>query len=141
MNDGTFQRIESTNEGAIGPASILVCGFSIQIESTIKKVLDSVGAEDHRVVFCSSSMVKQPLGQALECTEGSRDPAAPDKLPRAMVLSGLSGSQLQAFLSGYRTSGLPRPIFASVTPINLEFPVGKLLVELLREQREMTKRR
>jgi hypothetical protein len=57
-----------------------------------------------------------------------------------MVLSGMTGAQLQAFLSGYRSSGLPQPIFASVTPINLEFPVGKLLVELLREQREMSKR-
>lgn len=141
MNDGTFQKIDSPDYGAIGPPSILVCGFSTQIESTVKKVLESVGADKHQVLFCTSSMVKQPLGQALESSESSGEPAAPDKLPRAMVLSGLSGAQLQGFISGYRTSGLPRPIFASVTPINLDFPVGKLLVELLREQREMSKPR
>lgn len=140
MNNGTFEKIEATDDGALGPPAVLVCGFATNIENTLKKVLVNVGAEEHRVVFCTPEMVKQPLGNALESMDDST-PAEADKLPKAMVLSGLSGSQLQGFLSSYRTSGLPRPIFAAVTPTNLGFPVGTLLVELLSEQRQMSKKR
>ena len=136
----TFQRIDENDEISPGPPAVLVCGFATDIEASLKAVLERAGAPEHRVVFCSREMVKQTLKQALGATEPTQ-PAPPDTLPRAMVLSGMSGSQLQAFLSEYTASKLPRPIFASVTPINLGFPVGKLLVELLAEQREMAKRR
>jgi hypothetical protein len=136
----TFQRIDQNDELSPGPPAVLVCGFATDIEASLKTVLERCGAPDHRVVFCSREMVKQTLKQALESTEPSQ-PAPPDTLPKAMVLSGMSGAQLQGFLSAYSASKLPRPIFASVTPINVTFPVGKLLMELLAEHREMSKRR
>jgi hypothetical protein len=136
----TFQRIDESDETSPGPRAVLVCGFATDILAALRGVLERCGAPDHRVVFCSRDMVKQTLKQALEATEPA-PPAAPDTLPRAMVLSGMTGTQLQAFLSEFKASKLPRPIFASVTPINLGFQVGKLLVELLAEQREMSKRR
>ena len=141
MKHGTFQKIKSTDDDALGPAAVLLCGFSTDVESRVKKVLENVGAREHRILFCTKAMVKQPLGKALQSEDDSNRAAEPDRLPRTMVLSGMSGSQLKAFLSEFRSCGLPRPIFASVTPHNLEFPVGKLLLELLNEQREMAKRR
>lgn len=136
----TFQRIDENDELSPGPPAVLVCGFATDIEAALKAVLERCGAPEHRVVFCSREMVRQTLKQALESTE-SAQPAPPDTLPKAMVLSGMTGTQIQGFLSAYSASKLPRPIFASVTPINLSFPVGKLLMELLNEHREMSKRR
>lgn len=139
--EGTFKKIDDNDEQAPGPPTVLVCGFSPEIEAPLKEVLAEVEAQDHRVIFCTPSMVKRPLGDALATEPAEESPAAPDALPRAMVLSGLTGAQIQEFLGSYHSSGLPRPIFASVTPANLEFPVGKLLVELIAEQRAMNRRR
>ncbi len=139
MHDGTFQKIDDDDESALGPTAILVSGFSQEVGDPLGAVLRGIDATDHRVLFCTPEMIKQPLGQALD-TQTQSEPAKPDTLPRVMILSGFTGAQLQGFISGYKSSGLPRPIFASVTPINLEFPVGKLIMELLREQRAMRRR-
>jgi hypothetical protein len=139
MHDGTFQKIEERDDDACGPRAVLVCGFPSSVEPPLREILNGIGAAEHRVVLCTPAMVKLPLGEALAAPAGqpADAPAAPDALPRVVVLSGLSGAQLQGFLAAYRASGLPSPIFASTTPPNLSFPVGKLVVELLREQREM----
>ncbi len=135
-HEGEFQRIDDDTKMGLGPPALLICGFAPEISAALKKVLEKADAADHRLVFCTPAMVKQPLGEALDSTSEDA-PAEPDKLPRAMVLSGMSGTQINTFLEAHRESPLPRCIFASVTPSNLRFPVGKLLNELLREQRAM----
>ena len=136
QQDGEFQRIDDDGSAGLGPSALLICGFAPEISQDLKAVLEKAEAADHRLVFCTPAMIKQPLGEALE-SQTDEDPAAPDKLPRTMVLSGMSGVQINAFLDAYRQSGLSNCIFATVTPANLRFPVGKLLSELLREQRAM----
>ena len=135
MVDASFKKIED-EDSSVGPQAILVCGFSTEVEDTLRTVLEKIGAEEHRIVFCTPKMVKQTLIQALE-SEECGEPAASNELPQTLVLSGLNGSQLQSFINELRSSGLPRPIFASTTESNLEFEVGTLIVELLREQRQM----
>jgi hypothetical protein len=137
-----FQKIDPTAEETCGPEAVLVCGFPATVEEPLRNLLTRVGAGNHRVVLCTPRMVKQELGRALEPRPDDTDetPAAPDELPRVMVLSGMTGGQLQNFVSSYRTTGLPRPIFASTTPINVGFPVGRLIVDLLKEHRAMARR-
>jgi hypothetical protein len=43
--------------------------------------------------------------------------------------------RIDAFLNRFASTGLPRPIFATVTPSNLGFKVRDLLVELLQVHR------
>ncbi len=139
-HQGTFRKIDDDKDPGLGPPALLICGFDPAVAEKLRPVLSELGAPDHRLIFCTPAMVKQPLAQALEGAD-REEPAAPDQLPRVMVLSGLSGAQINAFLRKYAELGLPRPIFASVTPSNLKFPVGKLLNELLKEQRAMSRRR
>lgn len=136
VHDASFQKIEESDETRLGPAALLVSGFTPEITEKLTTLLQESGMNDHQIVFCTEKMVKQPLGQALE--GGDDEPAAPDKLPRVMVLSGMTGGEIQTLLTRYPQSGLPRPIFAAVTEANLEFPVGKLIMELLKEQRQMS---
>ena len=142
MKKHGFQKIDPRGEEICGPEAVLVCGFPATVEEPLRDLLARVDAPNHRVVFCTPRMVKQELGRALEPGPDETDetPAAPDELPRVMVLSGMTGGQLQNFVSTYRTAGLPRPIFASTTPINVGFPVGRLIVDLLKEQRAMSQR-
>ncbi len=139
-HDGSFQKIEERDDDAIGPAALLVCGFAPDVAAPLQVLLEKVGATRHRIIFCTKDMVKQPLGLALETLDPG-EPAAHDELPRAMVLSGFTSARLQGFLKSFGSTNLPRPIFASTTQANLNFPVGKLIMELLKEQRAMGRRR
>jgi len=75
--------------------------------------------------------------QAALATTAPGPAVAADKLPRTVILSGLTGRQLHAMIDGWAAAGLAPPIWASTTPNNLEFTVRDLLRELLAEQRAM----
>ncbi len=138
--DGTFKKLdpESDSDEAIGPATVLFCGFTPQEVMLIKTLLKAVGAEDHNTLLCTEQMIMQPLGQALLSTK-QLTPVPPNKLPRVMVMSGLTAAQIHGILESYDLTKLRRPIFATTTERNLNFTVRELLVELIQEQKAMAK--
>lgn len=137
MTDATFEKLDE--QAAVGPEAILVCGYDEGVAARLGEVLGAIGRPGHRVVRCSPGMVKMTLREALE--GGAEDaPAPPDALPRAIVLSGLTGSEIQGFLGAFDEAGIPRAIFASATPTSLGFVVRDLLRELLAEDRAMRQR-
>ena len=137
MSQGECKRIDQDEEAPLGPLALLMCGHSSEESRTVSSFLGAISASEHRVVLCTEPMVAQSLGEALATTEES-PPVPPDKLPRVIVLSGMTGAQVRVFLDQYASTLLPRPIFATVTPSNLSFTVRDLLVELLQEHRAMT---
>ncbi|MHA1568966.1 MAG: DUF3783 domain-containing protein [Alphaproteobacteria bacterium] len=116
-----------------------MAGFAMQEGEALRELLATVGLSGIHIMFCTQSMLEMPLAQALEW-QPSELPLPPDKLPRAMVLSGLTSEEIHLILNDYPLTKLPRPIFASVTKNNLEFKVRDLLVELLKEHRAMQQR-
>jgi len=139
MSQGEFKRIDQDEGAPLGPLALLLCGFSPEESRTIFSFLGTIDASEHRVVLCTEPMLAQSLGEALTTTE-EVPPVPPGKLPRVIVLSGMSGAQVRVFLDQYASTQLPRPIFATVTPSNLDFTVRDLLVELLQEHRAMSER-
>ena len=140
MSQGEFKKIDQDEGAPLGPLALLLCGFSLEESRTVSSFLGTIDASEHRVVLCTEPMLAQSLGEALTTTEES-PPVPPDKLPRAMVLSGMTGAQVRVFLDQYASTQLPRPIFATVTPSNLDFKVRDLLIELLQEHRAMSERK
>jgi len=140
MSQGEFKKIDRDEGAPLGPLALLLCGFSLEESRTLSSFLGTIDASEHRVVLCTEPMLAQPLREALTTAE-EFPPVPPDKLPRAIVLSGMSGAQVRVFLDQYASTQLPRPIFATVTPSNLDFTVRDLLVELLHERRAMSERR
>jgi len=140
MSQGEFKKIDRDEGALLGPLALLLCGFSFEESRTLSSFLRTIDASEHRVVLCTEPMLAQSLREALTTAEES-PPVPPDKLPRAIVLSGMSGAQVRVFLDQYASTRLPRPIFATVTPSNLDFKVRDLLVELLQEHRAMSERK
>lgn len=139
MSQGEFKRIDpDQGPPPLGPLALLLCGYSSEESQTVSSFLKTLEASEHRVVLCTEPMLAQTLEQALTRTE-EVPPVPPDKLPRVIVLSGMSGAQVRLFLDQYASTQLPRPIFATVTPSNLGFTVRDLLIDLLKEHRAMTK--
>lgn len=140
MSQGDFKRIDQDEGAPLGPLALLVCGFSPEDSRRLSSLLGMIDAPEHRVILCTEPMLVQSVGEALTTTEES-PPVAPDKLPRVVVLSGMTGAQVRVFLDQYASTQLPRPIFATVTHSNLEFKVRDLLIELLKEHRAMSERK
>ena len=140
MSQGEFKRIDQDEGPPLGPLELLVCGFSIEESRTVSSFLGTINVPEHQVVLCTEPMLAQSLGEALTTTEES-PPVPPDKLPRVIVLSGMTGAQVRVFLDQYASTQLPRPIFATVTPSNLDFTVRDLLIELLQEHRAMSEKK
>jgi hypothetical protein len=136
MSQGAFKRIDQDEGAPLGPLALLLCGFSLEESQTVSTFLETIDASEHRVVLCTEPMLAQPLGEALTTTEES-PPVPPDQLPRVIVLSGMTGARVRIFLDRYASTELPRPIFATATPSNLNFTVRDLLIELLQEHRAM----
>lgn len=141
MSQDGFKKIERDDEAPLGPPALLLCGYSPEESEAVASLLKKVEAPWHRVVLCTEAMLAQTLGEALAGGEKSASPVPPEKLPRVLVLSGMTGAQLHALLGQYSSTQLPRPIFATATPVNLGVTVRDLLIDLLQEHRAMAGRR
>jgi Domain of unknown function (DUF3783) len=133
-----FERIDEANEETFGPCAVLLCGFDPRELAPVGILLDRLGVEGCRVLFCSREMLGMAVGPVLEEAEQGT-PLPPKKLPRTMLLSGMNGEQVQTVVQSFGATGLMRPIFATVTKINYRYTVKELLSELLREHRAMQK--
>ncbi len=118
-----------------GPKAVFVSGLPHDLEMKILPLLTETGVSDIRIVFCTAGMMEATLLDALE-KEFSETAVGEDKLPPVMVFSGISFDEVQAIVSGYKNTGLPRPIFATTTVHNLNFTVKELIMHLLEERRE-----
>jgi hypothetical protein len=136
MTQGTFRELGDGNRSIPGPSAVLLCGFLVAEAQEVRALLGRAGIQTERVILCSEGLLRKPLREALE-TPGSEEPVPPDRLPRVMILSGMTESQIGLFLDTFRSSGLPRPIFATATEWNLERPVRQVLLDLVKEHRAL----
>ena len=135
-DDAQFESLDQDDQPGVGPDALLLAGFDLDAVATVRDLMAQVGAPTHRVLRCSEAMLPMPLEEALNQTRPGKA-VEPEQLPRAVILSGLSGRQIHAIIDHWKGTGLPRPIWASTTPNNLSFTVRDLLKELLAEQRAM----
>ena len=131
--DSTFQALDDADDVIIGPPALLLCGFERDEGARLGELLHSIGATDHRVVCCTTTMGTWPVSRALTgADDGVLLPVG--KVPRIALLSGLNDKQVGEALDRYASTGLPRPIFAVATATNLAFTVVQLLEDLLAER-------
>jgi len=138
MTEDSFRSIDEDRAGPLGPCAVLLCGFAAEEAVELAPWLDQAQAPGHRLVFCAEAMLGRTLGEALS-REAAGPPLPREKLPRVIILSGMRPTQIRALVGNYGGTGLPRPIFASVTPANLGRRVRDLLVDLLREHAAMNR--
>lgn len=140
MTDATFRKLDNDDRRGHGPRLILIGGFQANEVMILKEFVDKVLPEKAHLRLCTAKMLEKTLGEALNQSFDD-DPAPPEKLPCFLLLSGLSNQEIHAVINRYSTTGLPRPLFASATPANVNFLLRQLLLELLEEHKAMMTRR
>lgn len=134
--DASFKALDEQSDVTVGPEALLLIGFAEGENGAVADLLKSVGAAAHETVNCTTTMGSWTVQRALAGGDGGTLLPV-DRVPRVMLLAGMTDRQVNGFIDGYASTGLPRPIFAVATESNLEFGVAQLLEDLLAERRAM----
>ncbi len=136
----TFRPVGDSDSRMHGATAVLASGFSLAEQQALRTMMDAAGLQDVGVVFITASSLPLTLA-ALAALPAGTHAGETAELPRALVMSGLTERQLHAMMDSYRQSGLPRPLWASVTPTSANWTIKYLLVELLKEREAMRQAR
>ena len=139
MSEGTFKKIGESAEPMYGPRAILICGFTPLEQETAMNLLDSIRVTDVPVIFATTEDTEKRLCELLTRVDQSGRNADSD-ISRAVVMSGITEGELRQILSSYRRTGLPRPLWASLTPFSENWTLAALLDELEKERIAMEKK-
>ncbi len=137
-NTGTFSAIGKGDAPMFGTAAVLVAGYSVDEQKTLRDLLAAHDLEHLPLVFIDAALQKETLGDLAAQPELSAN-GRPSELRRAIVLSGLRETELHRLMKAYRLSGMPRQLWASMTPVSTDWPMRTLLDELGKEKEDLRK--
>ena len=141
-NDATFQKIGESDKPRPGPRRILVCGYEDEargrIESLTAMMVEKLNLTPLPVAFATKSELERTL---LDVFEGPLPDSskASAEMERAVIMSGISEKEIHAFMGGFRTLQLPKPLWATLTPMSSKWTLGFLLDELATERKALAK--
>ena len=139
MTEGTFKKVGESTERMYGPRAVLVCGFTPSEQKTVIRLLDTMQLTDVPVIFATDADTEICLGELLTLPNQSGCNTHCD-IARAVVLSGVTERELRQILSNYKGTGLPRPLWATLTPFSENWALSSLLEELKKERIAMEKK-
>lgn len=119
-----------------GPRAVFLSGYNEESCTILDTFLKNKGVPEIQVVPCREDVLDNTLGEILK-NQSRAALFPPEKLPQVMLWSGISHVELDKILDGFKETELPRPIFATTTEHNLEFPLKTLLRHLLDDQKAM----
>lgn len=138
MSDGTFEKVNHSDNRLYGPAKLLLCGFNAAAQPKFMTVLEMAGLQDIPVVWVSETMAEKPLADLLDFPEGSGQGEA-SILPRAIIVAGITENQLHALMSLCRKAGMQQALWAVLTPTSEAWSASRLLTELTAERKALSK--
>jgi len=138
MSKGTFKKVGESAEPMYGPRAVLVCGFTPSEQKMMIKLFDTIQLTDVPVIFATDADTEKCLCDLLTLPNQMGRNTDCD-IERAVVLSGMTERELQQILSNYKVAGLPRPLWATLTPFSKNWALSTLLEELKNERIAMEK--
>lgn len=104
------------------------------------QLLGAIHLKDVPVIFATDTDTEMCLSELLTLPDQTGRDTDCD-IERAVILSGITESELQQVLSNYKGVGLPRPLWATLTPFSENWTLSTLLEELKNERIAMEQRK
>jgi len=139
MSEGTFEKIQDSDEKMYGPKGILVCGYPPTEHRFFALFMEKAGLGDRPIIFPTKEDAGRTLKELLCLTSGSGMGALAD-LPRAVIMSGFTQNEVHRIMVAYRQAGLPAQMWATLTPVSENWLLSDLLEELVKENEFLKKR-
>jgi hypothetical protein len=131
----SFSRVDETSkQRPEGRNCLLVYGFDEAQQAVLKTLIAQVGIEELLPVTPGGTGV---VIRDLVADHPENSPLEPLPQNPVAVFHAVSDSELNHFLNVFRSAGLPRPLFAVVTPTSRNWRFGDLVSELMQERRAM----
>ena len=140
MNEGTFQKMASSEKRMYGPKGLLICGFPPAEHAPLADALDQVGFNDRPYIFAMEKDLARTL-KAVFSSESRAGMGHSSTMHRAIIMSGFLQSEVHTLMTAFRQAGLPRQLWATVTPVSENWTLAALLTELAEEDRAMQRKR
>ena len=138
MTDGTFEKVQHSDNRMYGPPKLLLCGFSTATQPKFSSIRQTAGIMDVPVVWANRHDLDQPIAALLDLPDGT-GAGVDSTLPRAIVVCGITENQLHALMSSCRQAGMKQALWAVLTPTSETWPLGELLDELQAERDALAK--
>lgn len=140
MSEGTFKKVGKSAKTLYGPRAALVCGFSSVEQKALMAFMAGIELTELSMMFATEAdsdtllkdLVTRPDQSGKETDSG---------LERAIILSGITEEELHRTISAYRQCGLPRPLWATLTPYSEDWTLSALLEELRKERMATEKKK
>ena len=136
----SFEKVTQSQKILYGPRKLLLCGFSAESQKKFETVLGLVSLADVPRVWVTGEQGAASLAELLELP-GDSGSEATSTLPRAVIVAGITESQLISLMTGCKKSGMQQTLWAVLTPVSEKWTVEQLLVELAREREALQKRK
>jgi uncharacterized protein DUF3783 len=138
MVDATFEKVTTSDTPLYGPRKLLLCGFPSGAQPKFEIVLKSVGLGDVPKVWVSDVQGDMVLSALLQLPDSSGESVS-SKLPRAIVVAGISQDELIRLMTVCKKAGMMNALWATLTPTSEAWTIQQLLTELAAERKAMTK--
>ena len=120
----------------MAPVGLMLYGYGQVEADKVKVVVDSILSED--AIILSASLKEEMLVDDILAM--GPDSSFEEKDPRIMMLLGMEQEQMQDVVHDFPKDGsISRPIFCSITPINITWKMSYLIEHLLEEQKQFQK--
>jgi hypothetical protein len=140
MTDGTFEKVQHSDNRMYGPPKLLLCGFPAPAQPKFKSVLKMAGLEDINLLWANETHDGSALADLIALPDGSGSGVGSD-LPRAIIVSGITENQLHGLMTLCRKTGMQQSLWAALTPTSETWPLAQLLTELQAERKALSGRR
>ena len=136
--ENTFRPVGNSDERMHGATAVLVSGLEVEEQKAFRTLMDASGLAEVPTIYIVEAFLEHSLFELARMPSETRA-GQTAKLPRAVIMSGLTENELHALMDAYRGSGQAKPHWATVTPTSESWPVKKVLIELLKESDALRK--
>ena len=138
MSDNTMTRVTDSDKPMFGPRTLLVCGYSPEAQDAFLHMLEAEIPAKTPVVFCLPEDGDTLLAELVKRPDGHQK-GQDGKMPPAVILSGITEKELHLIMTAWKDLGLPRQLWAALTPTSETWTLRALIRELQSEYMAMLK--
>ena len=140
MTDAQFEKVSQTDKPLYGPRKLLLCGFAQKVQPNFSKLLEFIGLSEIPKVWLAQDQADTRVAELVNLKDGTGWGVS-SELPRAIIMAGITQSEMHGLMSGCRKSKMKQTLWATLTPTSETWTIQNLLTELAAEHEMMQKRK
>ena len=108
--DATFKKVTRDDAPMYGPRKLIVCGLTPEQQQQFSEIVNK--EIPALPIFCAAiSDLEQTVGELAAAIPTGDNPDTSEKLPVAVIMSGVTQTELHELIACYKPTGFPWPLW------------------------------